>query len=96
MVLTFQFSSGLGPPLWTEILEDKDFFSFEIPDGIDAKDVVVCTNPPYSLLHKVLVKVLALRPRIINLLIGLMNFTPFRAQLMEEAGYQRPRLSGWL
>ena len=37
--------------VYTEILEDKDFFEFE--GDVD----VICSNPPYSMLNKIIKKI---------------------------------------
>lgn len=66
---------------YTEILEGLDFFEFE--EKVD----VICSNPPYSMLDKVLEKSIALQPRVISYLIGVNNLTCRRLEMMKEAGY---------
>lgn len=66
---------------WTEILEDKDFFSYD--ENID----VICSNPPYSCIDKVLQKSIELKPRVISYLIGINNLTTRRMEMMEKSGY---------
>ena len=66
---------------WTEILEDKDFFSYD--ENID----VICSNPPYSCIDKVLQKSIELKPRVISYLIGINNLTARRMENMEKSGY---------
>jgi hypothetical protein len=67
---------------WTEILEDKDFFAYEgTPD-------VICSNPPYSIIDRVLEKSVSLKPRVISYLIGINNLTTRRMEIMENAGYK--------
>lgn len=67
---------------WTEILDGKDFFDFN--EKID----IICSNPPYSLIDKVLDKSIELNPRIISYLIGFQNLTAKRLEKMEKAGYK--------
>lgn len=66
---------------WCEILEKKDFFNFN--EKVD----IICSNPPYSILGKVLEKSIELKPRIIQYLIGMGNLTTKRIEMMEDAGY---------
>ena len=78
-------------------LEDKGFFEFE--GDVD----VICSNPPYSMLNKIFKKSIELNPRVINYLIGVMNLTPRRIEMMEKAGYGLSKIhmckvgkwSGW-
>jgi len=67
--------------IWSEILEDKDFFTF------DEKVDIICSNPPYSMIDKVLEKSVELNPRIISYLIGVNNLTAKRMEYMENNGY---------
>jgi hypothetical protein len=64
--------------LWCEILEQKDFFEF------DKQVDIICSNPPYSLMDKVLEKSISLKPRIISYLIGIGNLTSRRIEMMEK------------
>ena len=66
---------------WTEILDNKDFFTFN--EKVD----IICSNPPYSMIDNVLKKSITLNPRIISYLIGVNNLTPRRIEYMEKAGY---------
>lgn len=66
---------------WSEILDGKDFFDFD--DKVD----IICSNPPYSMINKVLEKSVELNPRIISYLIGINNLTPRRIEYMENNGY---------
>jgi len=66
---------------WSEILEDKDFFTF------DEKVDIICSNPPYSMIDKILEKSVELKPRIISYLIGVNNLTAKRMEYMENNGY---------
>ncbi len=67
--------------LWSEILDGKDFFKFN--ENID----IICSNPPYSLMDKVLKKSIELNPHTISYLIGINNLTTKRIEYMENAGY---------
>ena len=78
------------PHEYTEILEGKDFFDFNYPMGHSAgfpPPLCIVSNPPYSLLDRVLNKSLELQPLIISYLIGIHNLTPKRIEKMEKAGY---------
>lgn len=70
-----------NPTDFTEITLNKDFFEY------DKKVDVICSNPPYSLINKVLEKSVALRPHTISYLIGMMNFTNKRTEYMNNNGY---------
>ena len=66
---------------WTEIELDKDFFEYN-------KSVqVICSNPPYSLIDKILEKSVMLNPHTISYLIGFINFTCKRVEYMNKNGY---------
>jgi len=66
---------------WSEILDGKDFFEF------DEEISIISSNPPYSLIDKVLAKSVDLNPRVIQYLIGMNNLTCKRIEFMEKAGY---------
>ena len=66
---------------WCEITEDKDFFTYT------GKVDVICTNPPYSLLDKIFVKSIELKPRVISYLLLHGAMTPKRMKLFNDAGY---------
>lgn len=66
---------------WSEILENKDFFNFN--EKVD----IICSNPPYSMIDKVLEKSVSLKPRIISYLIGVNNLTAKRMEYMENNGF---------
>ena len=66
---------------WSEIRLGKDLFDFDKPINI------ICGNPPYSLINKILEKSVSLKPRIISYLIGQQNFTPHRLNFMNDNGY---------
>lgn len=67
---------------WSEILEGRDFFEYE------GSPTIICSNPPYSMIDKVLEKSVSLKPRVISYLIGISNLTPKRIEFMENAGYK--------
>ena len=66
---------------WSEILDNKDFFQFNEPIN------VVCSNPPYSMIDKVLDHSVKLNPEIISYLIGVNNLTARRVEFMEKNNY---------
>jgi hypothetical protein len=66
---------------FTEISLNKDFFDFN--EKID----IICSNPPYSCIDKVLEKSVELNPRIISYLIGFGNLTTKRIEYMNKHGY---------
>lgn len=66
---------------WCEILENKDFFEFN--EKVD----IICSNPPYSMIDKVLEKSVELKPHTISYLIGVNNLTAKRIEYMENNGY---------
>ena len=72
--------------LYTEILEGRDFFKFD--GNVD----IICSNPPYSLLDKVIEKSIELEPSVINYLIGVGNLTARRIEMLENAGYGLTKL----
>lgn len=67
--------------LYTEIAMGLDFFSF------DNKVDYIISNPPYSMINKVLEKSVQLKPKIISYLIGYANFTTKRIEYMNKNGY---------
>ena len=67
--------------VYTEITEKLDFFDFV--GNVD----VICSNPPYSILDKVFLKSISLKPKVINYLIGIGNLTARRMEMMNDAGY---------
>lgn len=66
---------------FTEIEMGKDFFAHDSP--VD----VICSNPPYSCIDRVLEKCVALGPRVISLLLLHGSITPKRMEFMKNAGY---------
>jgi len=71
---------------WTEMLMNKDFFTF------DKKVDIICSNPPYSIMDKVIKKSIELEPRVISYLIGVNNLTARRIEMFNKAGYGLTRL----
>jgi hypothetical protein len=67
---------------WSEILDGKDFFDYE------GSPQIICSNPPYSILDKVIEKSINLKPRVISYLIGVGNLTARRIEMLENAGYK--------
>ena len=67
--------------VWSEILDGEDFFDFKM--DVD----IICSNPPYSMINKVLEKCIELNPHTISLLIGQNNLTCKRIEDMNKAGY---------
>ena len=67
--------------VYTEIEENKDFFTFNEPVDI------ICSNPPYSLMEKVLEKSVELNPRIISYLLLEGKMTPKRIEFLNKHGY---------
>jgi len=86
---------------WAEIDLGIDAFSHDPSienvygyyDFPHASNFIICTNPPYSCLKKVLNRCLELRSpsghkaRVISLLLKLEAVTPARLQMMEGCGY---------
>ena len=71
---------------WCEILDNVDFFDFD--EHVD----IICSNPPYSCLDKVIEKSINLKPRVINYLIGINNLTARRLEMFEKANYGLTKL----
>jgi hypothetical protein len=66
---------------FTEIALDKDFFTYD-------KEVdVICSNPPFSCMQRVLEHSITLKPRVISYIMGSMNLTPKRIEIMNNNGY---------
>tara|TARA_R110000764_G_scaffold216103_1_gene302945 strand:+ start:40 stop:540 length:501 start_codon:yes stop_codon:yes gene_type:complete len=66
---------------WSEILEGQDFFEYKDEVGI------ICSNPPYSMLDKVIEHSIELKPHTINYLIGINNLTPKRIEKFNNNNY---------
>ena len=66
---------------YTEIDLGLDFFKREKPVNM------IVTNPPYSIIDKVLEKSISLKPHTISYLIGQHNLTNKRIEYMNANGY---------
>ena len=67
--------------VWSEILEGKDFFEWKHPVSI------ISTNPPWSILDKVLEHSCSICEKEIGYLIGLHALTPRRIENMNKHGF---------
>jgi hypothetical protein len=67
---------------WCEIEEGKDFFDYDTP--IDA----IISNPPYSMIDKVLEHSVRLNPKVISYLVGYGNLTAKRMEYMNKNSYE--------
>jgi len=84
-----------SPSCWAEITEGRDFFTFQpIRHHIIQKHarLIICSNPPYSMLDAVFQRCIDLNPVAINLLLGVNNLTARRMEMMENAGYKLTNL----
>jgi len=80
---------------WCEITQGRDAFEY------DYKDAVVVSNPPYSILSKLLEKMSGDKAKVISFLILSHAVTAPRIEKMENAGYQLQGLTyinikGWM
>lgn len=66
---------------YTEISLGLDFFDYDKPVG------VIVSNPPYSIMDKVIEKSISLNPHTISYLIGLHNLTCRRIEILNKSGY---------
>jgi hypothetical protein len=66
---------------WCEITEGVDFFQRT------EKADIICSNPPYSCLDKVIQHSISLNPTIISYLLGHGAMTPRRMKMLNDAGY---------
>ena len=66
---------------WTEISDGKDFFTY------DGRVDVICSNPPYSIIDRVLEHSVKLQPRVISYLLLEGKITPKRMEYMNSKGY---------
>ena len=66
---------------YTEIAEGKDFFQYS------GKADVIVSNPPFSLIDKVLKKTFELKPRVFSYLLLHGAMTPRRMEMIQKAGY---------
>jgi len=67
--------------LWSEIEAGRDFFDFT--GDVD----IIVSNPPYSIIEKVLDRCYDLRPRMISFLLCAHNATPRRIEMANQRGY---------
>ncbi len=72
---------------WAEITEGRDFFTHKPVGDMMPARLIICSNPPYSMLDKVFERCIELNPVVVNLLIGVNNLTARRMEMMEKAGY---------
>ena len=76
---------------WAEILEGKDFFNYEPGKGYrhaNQDNLVICSNPPYSMMDKVYERCIELDAKVISFLVAFHSITPRRIEYMEKAGYK--------
>jgi hypothetical protein len=66
---------------YTEIDKGLDFFEY------NEKTDYIISNPPYSIIDKVLQHSVSLKPKIISYLIGFHNLTARRVEYMNNNGY---------
>tara|TARA_R110000744_G_scaffold66253_4_gene135376 strand:- start:663 stop:1214 length:552 start_codon:yes stop_codon:yes gene_type:complete len=73
---------------WAEILEGRDFFKYEPDDWGDlSSDLIICSNPPFSMMDEVYARCIELKPAVISLMVALHSITPRRIEIMNNAGY---------
>jgi hypothetical protein len=66
---------------YTEIDKGLDFFEYKEPTDY------IISNPPYSIIDKVLQHSVSLKPKVISYLIGFHNLTAKRIEYMNNNGY---------
>jgi hypothetical protein len=72
--------------VFTEIEKGLDFFEFQ-------EEVrYIISNPPYSMIDRVLEKSVQLKPQVISYLIGVGNLTAKRLEYMNNNGYYLERI----
>jgi hypothetical protein len=88
-----------NPKEWCELLRDRNFFTplEYMARTVSADDPhvsipmrnpdVICSNPPFSILDRVLQHSIDLKPRIISYLLLHGAMTPKRMELLNRAGY---------
>ena len=95
---SFQYPDGTVYPnthLKMDIIHDEisqDFLSPEswtvdMKEKMANKDLIICSNPPYSILNKWLQQTVQLKPVIFSYLLAAHALTPARMEKMEKAGY---------
>jgi hypothetical protein len=67
---------------WCEITEGKDFFDYNKPVDI------IIGNPPFSMWNKWFEHTIKLNPKRICYVMGVINLTPRRIEMMNNAGYK--------
>lgn len=72
---------------YCEILEGKDFFKYNFIKKNEDEELILCSNPPYSILDKWFQKCIDLKPKYMSFLIGNNNLTAKRMELFEDNGY---------
>ena len=77
-----------GKHLWAEILNGKDFFKYSPEEDVGHIDnLIICSNPPFSMMDEVYKRCIELKPKVISLMVALHSLTPRRLELMNNAGY---------
>ena len=66
---------------WCEIEAGRDFFDYV------GTPTVIVSNPPYSMIERILDKCYELRPRYISFLLQAHNVTPHRIERANDNGY---------
>jgi len=66
---------------WCEILDNKDFFKYDKPVDI------ISSNPPYSLIDKVMAHSFKIARHEVGYLIGINNLTTKRIEVANKAGF---------
>ena len=72
---------------WVEILDGCNFFDYNAP-----VDIIV-SNPPFSLYTNWLIHCIELNPRKLVLIMGCLNLTTKRLQLLDANGYYLTKMS---
>jgi len=76
---------------WSEITEGFNFLESDM--GLEiGEPTIICCNPPWSIMDKWIEKCIEFNPRVISFLIGQLNLTPKRIEILNNAGYG---LSKW-
>ena len=72
--------------LWCEINNGRDFLTSR------AKPSIICGNPPYSKITLFLKQAIKMKPRVISYLVGNLNMTGNRFQLLKDNHYHIARI----
>lgn len=86
--------------IWCEILEGEDFFTecehnwkkLFPPNKTGDPSIIICCNPPYSILDDWFKECILWNPRVCSFLIGVNNLTAKRIEMFEKAGYGLTKL----